>query len=50
MTTLTDTRIQNIHPAPAVDSQVQKLLSFLVGTLGFILVTLLAWAVLYIVR
>jgi len=50
MTTLTETRVRPWEHSPAVDSQVQKIVSFLAGTLGFVLVTLLAWAVLYIVR
>jgi hypothetical protein len=50
MTSMTETRIRAWETVPAVDTQVHKILSFLAGTLGFVLITVLAWAVLYIVR
>jgi hypothetical protein len=50
MTSVPGTRIHAWEHSPSVDAQVQRVVTFLVGTLGIVLVTLLAWVVLLIVR
>jgi hypothetical protein len=50
MTSVPETHIHAWDHSLSVDTQVQRVVTFLVGTLGIVLVTLLAWVVLLIVQ
>jgi hypothetical protein len=45
-----ETRIHAWDHSRSADTQLQRLVTFLVGTLGIVLVTLMTWVVLLVVR
>jgi hypothetical protein len=50
MTSAPETRIQTWDQSLPVDTQLRTIVTFLVGTLGVVLVSLLLWALMHIVR
>ena len=50
MASVPETRVQPWKQLTAVDTQLRKIVTFLVGTLGLVLVSMLLWDVLHIVR
>jgi hypothetical protein len=50
MASVPETRIHAWDHSRSADTQLQRVMTFLVGTLGIVLVTLLTWFVLLVVR